>query len=101
MQKPIGLLRGKSKLLPHQDNWEENASEVISKLKCLLGHAAVDIQHVGSTAIASIQAKPIIDIAVAVQDLNKITAYMELLEQNSILFRGEDVPGQMLFVMGN
>ena len=36
-------------------------------LKKILGDTALDIQHVGSTSICSISAKPIIDIAVAGQ----------------------------------
>ena len=50
----IGLKRGSVKLISHQEEWNKNAEKVILKLKQLLGDAAVDIQHVGSTAIASI-----------------------------------------------
>ena len=96
MDQAIGLLRGKVRLLPRQAEWKKSAEEVIAKLKNLLADTAVDIQHVGSTAIASIHAKPIIDIAVAVNDLKE-----DLLEQKGIFCRGKDVSGQMLFVMGN
>ena len=64
----IGLKSGTVKLVQHQEEWHENAENVISVLKQLLGDTALDIQHVGSTAICSIHAKPIIDIAVAVHD---------------------------------
>lgn len=101
MNQPSGLLRGKVKLLPHQDEWNKNAADVIAKLKDLLGKTAIDIQHVGSTAIASIHAKPIIDIAVAVNALNEITPYIDSLEENGFFCRGQDVSGQMLFVMGD
>ena len=66
----IGLKSGTVKLVQHQEEWHENAENVISVLKQLLGDTALDIQHVGSTAICSIHAKPIIDIAVAVHDIN-------------------------------
>lgn len=96
-----GLKRGTVKLLPHQTEWEENARHIIRLLKQLLGNTAVDIQHIGSTAIYSIQAKPIIDIAVAVHSLNDIQPYIEVLKQHHIIFRGEMVPGEVLFVIGN
>ena len=96
-----GLKRGSVKLISHQEEWNKNAEKVILKLKQLLGDAAVDIQHVGSTAIASIYAKPIIDIVIGLHDLNDISPYIKRLEKHGFVFRGEDVAGQMLFVMGD
>ena len=97
----IGLKRGSVELTAHQEEWNKNAENVILELKQLLGDAAVDIQHVGSTAIASIYAKPIIDIVIGVRNLNDIVSYVELLKQHDFVFRGEDVEGQLLFVMGD
>ena len=97
----IGLKRGSVELSSHQEEWDKNAENVILELKKLFGNAAVDIQHVGSTAIHSIYAKPIIDIVIGLRELNDISLYMLLLEEHSLIFRGEDVAGQMLFVMGD
>ena len=97
----IGLKRGSVELSSHQEEWDKNAENVILELKKLFGNAAVDIQHVGSTAIHSIYAKPIIDIVIGLRDLNDISLYMQLLEEHGFIFRGEDVAGQMLFVMGD
>ena len=71
----IGLKSGTVKLVQHQEEWHENAENVISVLKQLLGDTALDIQHVGSTAICSIHAKPIIDIVVGVTDFDRIISY--------------------------
>ena len=65
------------------------------------GSIAVDIQHIGSTAVPSIHAKPIIDIAVGVRNLHDINPYIKLLKKNGFIFRGKDIPGQILFVMGD
>lgn len=97
----IGLKRGTVELVPHQKEWRENAEKIILLLKQILGSAAVDIQHVGSTAIFLIHAKPIIDIAVAVHELKDVLPYIEVLKQHNIIFRGEIVPGEILFIMGN
>ena len=97
----LGLKRGTVELLPHQLTWEEIAKDTISLLKSLLGDAAIDIQHVGSTAIRNICAKPISDIAVGVDTLDSIMPYIGLLEQDGIIFRKEDVKEQLLFVMGD
>ena len=97
----IGLKRGSVALLSHQEEWDKNAENVILELKQLFGNAAVDIQHVGSTAIHSIYAKPIIDIVIGLRNLNDISPYMQLLAEHGFIFRGEDVAGQMLFIMGD
>ncbi len=70
-------------------------------MKGLLAGVAVDIQHVGSTAVPSIHAKPILDVVVGVRKLEDILAYKAVLEQSGVVFRGEDVKGQLLFVMGD
>ena len=38
---------------------------------------------------------------IGVRDLNDIVSYMELLKQHDFVFHGEDVEGQLLFVMGD
>ena len=47
----IGLKRGTVTLVPYQEKWSEDAEKIISLLKHLLGDTAIDIQHVGSTAV--------------------------------------------------
>ena len=73
----IGLKRGTVKLVTHQDEWLEEAEKTIEELKRLLNGAAADLQHVGSTAIPSIHAKPIIDLVIGVYDLNEIMSHVE------------------------
>lgn len=97
----IGLKRGTVELLPHNPLWEDVAAETIKKLKSLLNDVAIDIQHVGSTSIQNICAKPIIDIAVGANTLDSIKPYIELLKKNGIIFRKEDVKEQLLFVIGD
>ena len=96
----LGLIRGTVILEAHQASWRQIAGETVSCLKRLLGETAVDVQHVGSTAIRGIRAKPIIDIAVAVRDLEDIKPHIEDLEQHGIHYRREDVAEQLLFVIG-
>ena len=52
-------------LAPHQEEWTRNAERTIQVLNRLLEPVAVDIQHIGSTAIPSIHAKPINDLVEA------------------------------------
>lgn len=98
----IGLKRGTVKLCGHEKEWEIEAQNTISRLKKILGNVANDIQHVGSTAIPSIKAKPIIDIAVAVDDFNDVLALEKELKDEGFYYRPQsDLGGQLLFASGS
>ena len=97
----LGLKRGTVTLCPHETEWENTAAETIGLLKTIFGTRAADIQHVGSTAIRSVRAKPIVDIAVAARDMEGVRDLIPALEEAGVFFRGEDHPGEFLFVMGD
>ena len=97
----IGLKRGIVELVPHQAEWESIAAHTVEVLKNILGNAAVDVQHIGSTSIKLIRAKPIIDIAVAVEDFDAVLAKKTELEAQYIIFCLDERPEQLLFVMGD
>ena len=97
----IGMKRGTVYLEEHQVEWEENAKDTINVIKDVLGDVAIDVQHVGSTSIKNIKAKPIIDIAVAVKDYEAVLEKRNQLECRDIIFRFDERPGQLLFVKGD
>ena len=94
----LGLKRGTVALIPHQTEWERIAADTIARLRKFFPDA--DIAHVGSTAVPSIAAKPIIDIAVGVDGFSAVKAMAPMLETHGIVFRGED-NGGLLFVLGD
>ena len=65
----MGLETGTVKLEKHNDNWKHMFNEEKDFLKTIFKDLAIDIQHVGSTSINYICAKPIIDIAVGLESL--------------------------------
>ena len=75
----IGLKRGTVLMCDHCTEWKCAANMIISELKEILGDYAVDIQHIGSTSVNNIKAKPIIDIAVGVGDFSDLDSYVEPL----------------------
>ena len=83
----LGLKRGEVFLCPHDISWEIQARETAKKLKSIMGDTAVDIQHVGSTAVKNIKAKPIIDIAVAATGLDDVLTLKNKLEQNGFYYQ--------------
>ncbi len=98
----IGLKRGTVKLYEHEKEWETEAQNTILRLKSILGDIIKDIQHVGSTSILSIKAKPIIDIALAVDDFDDILAYERELRLEGFYYRPKVTLGeQLLFASGS
>ena len=95
----LGLERGKIELFPHDNEWEFAAEKAIMILWEIIPEAR-DIQHIGSTAIKSISAKPIVDIAVALDDVQSVTSHIDKLAECGIVYRGSDVADQILFTIG-
>ena len=98
----IGLTRGMVKLFDHETEWEDQAQKTIEKLKSICNGVICDIAHVGSTSVKSIKAKPIIDIAVAVESFDEVLKYEKQLKENGFFYRpGDDLKGQLLFACGS
>lgn len=100
----LGLERGVVKLYDHEKEWEIEAQNTISCLKIILGNVIKDVQHVGSTSIISIKAKPIIDIAVAVDNFGDLLALKKELELAGFYYRPQSQPdlrSQLLFACGS
>ena len=83
----LGLKRGIVPLCEHEQAWEIEAQNTILRLKEILGAVIKDIQHVGSTSIPSIKAKPIIDIAIAVDDFEDVLLLEEELKKQGFYYR--------------
>ena len=98
----LGVKRGKVRLCDHDEAWRAVAAETAEKLKSVLGSVATDIQHVGSTSICGIKAKPIIDIAVAVKDFDEVLKYEnELLKHGYYHCPDASDNSQLLFAAGS
>ena len=68
----LGLNRGTVQLELRAERWDGLAVQTLKILKSILDNDAIDIQHIGSTAILGIKAKPIIDIAIGVIGFERI-----------------------------
>ena len=59
-----GMNRDKLCLLPHDLTWKDDFLSEKHRIEAVLQDASVQIEHIGSTSIPSIHAKPILDLAV-------------------------------------
>lgn len=94
----LGVEKGKVVLDEYNDEWERIYKEEEKKLNKLIGKYVIKIEHVGSTAIPGLIAKPIIDMGIAVEDLNKNLDYIEILKNNGYEYRDDNgIKGERLF----
>ncbi|RIW15770.1 GrpB family protein [Algoriphagus lacus] len=85
-------------LEPYQAEWLTEFEQLKKALLQVLEEYEIDVQHVGSTAIPNLFAKPILDIDVILENkslIGEITSKLELIGYKS---RGEQgIPGRFAF----
>jgi GrpB-like predicted nucleotidyltransferase (UPF0157 family) len=54
---------------PYSERWPAQFRELAGRIRAALGDRALRIDHIGSTAVPGLAAKPVIDVQVAVRDL--------------------------------
>src|SRR5688572_22942876 len=83
---------------PHDPRWKDLFAAEAELLRTCLGATALDIQHIGSTAIPGIVAKPVIDVLVEARSLEDIDAHAMAMEEIGYEARGEyGIPGRRYF----
>lgn len=66
-------------VLPYDPQWERDFLEIEGELRDALGGLALRIEHVGSTSVRGLSAKPVIDIDVVIKDRSVFPAVVEAL----------------------
>jgi len=77
---PIVPHNGPIRLANYDPAWPDLFAREATRMRAVLGTTAVLIEHVGSTSVPGLAAKPIIDIVLAVPDSADEAAYVPALE---------------------
>ena len=72
MKASLGLQRGKVHLEPYNPEWRKLFETEKLALQEVLGDKFIAADHVGSTAIPDIKAKPILDLMLAIPNLETV-----------------------------
>ncbi|MBO7334809.1 MAG: GrpB family protein [Lachnospiraceae bacterium] len=84
-------------VLPYDKKWKQNFVEIKNELAQALGELAISIEHVGSTSVEGLAAKPIIDIDVVVKKEN-INDVVSALNSIGYIHEGDfGIPGREAF----
>jgi GrpB-like predicted nucleotidyltransferase (UPF0157 family) len=74
-------------LAPYDPDWPAQFLLVASRVREALGVRVLLLQHVGSTSVPELSAKPIIDMVLAVSDSADEAAYVPPLEKRGFVLR--------------
>ena len=99
---PLGLPRRSAIVEPYNPNWPALFQRERRRIVAAIGHIAAGVHHVGSTSIPGMPAKPILDIAVLLNDFDDGERCIEPLEKIGYLHMGvmDDIPGDRVFHRG-
>lgn len=97
----VGLKRDTVKIIDYQKEWKTIYKETKTTIEKTLGYIHLEIEHIGSTSINNMAAKPIIDIAIGLENLTEKTIQVVKTELEKIGFiyrSNEGENGGYLFI---
>jgi GrpB-like predicted nucleotidyltransferase (UPF0157 family) len=77
-------------IVPYDPAWPVRFAELGAALRRVLGATALRIDHIGSTSVPGLAAKPIIDLQISVADFEPLDAYRIPLESLGYVFRADN-----------
>jgi GrpB-like predicted nucleotidyltransferase (UPF0157 family) len=94
----LGLKNGIIKLVDFSPTWALEFKKEKAILQKKIGQYIKSIEHIGSTSIKNIKAKPIIDLMIGLKDFNDITKCSKILESSGYINKGEyGIPNRIFF----
>ena len=101
MAEPLGLESGVVRLVEYDSQWPSLFAAEASKIRAHLGRLALSLEHIGSTSIPGMCAKPVLDILAGRPADASAGGYIAALARAGYEHRGErGVPGREYFRRG-
>ena len=86
-------------IVEHDLRWEKMFEIEKAILKKVFNENIIQIEHIGSTSVPNLAAKPIIDIIIIVYDINKVDEFNAEMAKYGYTAKGEyGMPGRRYFV---
>jgi GrpB-like predicted nucleotidyltransferase (UPF0157 family) len=79
-----------TEIVPYDPAWPERFTWLGGELRRALGGTAVRIDHIGSTAVRGLAAKPVIDIQISVASFDPLEAFRAPLEALGYVYRADN-----------
>ncbi|MDN5708889.1 MAG: GrpB family protein [Planococcus sp. (in: firmicutes)] len=85
----------------YDERWPIEFEHAAEAIRGMLGSKCLKVEHIGSTAVPGLAAKPVIDLLVAVSDIEAIDRYEEDFRKLGYQAKGENgLPGRRYFERG-
>ena len=85
-------------LYPYSNEWVEKYKKESELIKHFLSDLIINIEHIGSTSVPGLSAKPIIDIAVLVESISNTKIFTEVLEKIGYIYKPEMSSVERIFL---
>ena len=79
----------KVEVVPHDPHWRDAFEAEAKQVAAALGENVVAVQHIGSTAIPNIHAKPVVDLLIEVREIAEVDGRSLLMESLGYEVMGE------------
>jgi GrpB-like predicted nucleotidyltransferase (UPF0157 family) len=101
MAPPLGLEPGVVRLVDYDSAWPELFRLEALRIAASLAPLTLRLEHVGSTAIPGLVAKPVLDILGGYEPPGDVSAIIPALERAEYIHRGDQgIPGREFFRRG-
>jgi GrpB-like predicted nucleotidyltransferase (UPF0157 family) len=102
--EPLGLESGTVRVVPYDARWPalyEDEARRIARAVAEAGLPSLELEHVGSTSVPGLAAKPILDLAAGFSSGAAAPGYIPVLESLGYVYRGDGgLPGREFFRRG-
>ncbi len=100
--RQLGVPAGKVRLIEYNPAWPGDFARERDRIATALADLSVTIEHVGSTAVPGMTAKPLIDMMVGIPDIAWHARAIAPLEAIGYAYKGEyGIPDRHFFVLGD
>ncbi|MBO1627880.1 GrpB family protein [Bacillus cereus] len=87
-------------VVPYENHWSEKFQIEAKRLKIAMPEP-VKVHHIGSTSVPGLAAKPIVDMIMEVEDIERVDNWKERFEKLGYIVKGENgISGRRFFIHG-
>ena len=83
-------------VVDYDERWPGRFRDIAERVRRALGDDAVGVEHIGSTSVPGLAAKPIVDVLLTVDDVSREATYVPALTSAGFLLRVREPGHRML-----